>query len=118
MKTNCISLLLYMASISLPVQAQSAIDSIQFFTGSDPINVTLTTDLGNLLSGKIKDDEQAANFTCKLADGSVASKDIRIKLRGTVRRNICYMPPIKLLFRNPAAPEKTSLNNLKLVKGD
>jgi hypothetical protein len=115
MKTICISLFFYLASTSLPVQGQSAIDSIQFFIGNNPIDATLSTNIGNLLSKNIKDDYQKANFSCTLSDGSVLSKEIRIKLRGNVRLNMCYMPPINLLFRNPTSPKLYSLNTLKLV---
>lgn len=115
MKTICTILFLYLAAASLTLQAQSAIDSVQFFIGDNPIEVNLTTDLGNLLNGKLKDDYQNAIFSCKLPDSSVLNKEIRLKLRGHVRRSICYMPPIWLLFHNPASPGQYSLNSLKLV---
>ncbi len=115
MKAIGIIIILYLFAGTPSVKAQSAIDSVQFFISSNPINVTLTTNLRNLLSGKIKEDFQKATFTCKLEDGDVLSKEILLKVRGHLRRTICYMPPIKLLFHNPTSPGQYSLNTLKLV---
>ena len=115
MKKICTILLLHLAAANLTIKAQSAIDSVQFFIGNNPINVNLTTDVGNLMNGKLKDGYQKATFSCKLPDSSVLTKEIRLKLRGHVRRSICYMPPIWLLFHNPGSPGQYSLNSLKLV---
>ena len=115
MKRFSAIILFFICTTSLSVQAQSAIDSVQFFIGDNPINVSIITDLGNILSGKLKDENQKATFSCKLPDSSVLNKEIRLKLRGHARRNICYMPPISLLFHNPSSPGQYSINNLKLV---
>ena len=108
-------MLLYLVTVNLAVCGQSAFDSVQFFINETPLNVTLSTDLSNLLSGKIKDDYQKAVFTCKLPDSSSLSEEIRLNARGHMRRSICSMPPIRLSFRNPTSPKLSSLNTLKLV---
>ena len=95
--------------------SQSAIDSFQFFKDETPLVVTLSTDLGSLLSGKIKNEYQPAVFACKHPDGSDISEEIRLNLRGHSRRTICNIPPIRLSFRNPGSPRLSSLRNLKLV---
>ena len=102
-------------AITLQVSSQSAIDSVQFFLDEQPLAVTLSTDLGNLLSGKIKDDYQAATFACKLPDSSFVKEEIRLNARGHSRRQICDIPPIRLLFRNATSPRLSSLKTLKLV---
>lgn len=96
-------------------KSQAPVDSVQFFLDESPLNVTLSTDLGNLLSGKIKDEYQSATFTCKLPDSSVVSEVIRLNVRGHSRRQICKIPPIRLLFRNATSPRLSSLKTLKLV---
>lgn len=106
---------LYLVTVSLSVSGQSAFDSVRFFKEEKPLTVTLSTDLGNLMSGKIKEDYQKAIFTCKLPDSSVLSEEIRLSARGHMRRSICGMPPVKLSFRNPGSPRLASLNTLKLV---
>jgi hypothetical protein len=115
MKKFCTILLLHLAAANPVAQAQSATDSVQFFMGDGLIKVSLTTDLGRLLSRKLNDENQKAVFSCRLADSTVLNKEIRIKLRGHARRDICYLPPISLLFHNPGSPAQYSLNSLKLV---
>ncbi|CAN5412362.1 hypothetical protein BH10BAC2_BH10BAC2_42230 [soil metagenome] len=104
-----------MLSASLAVYGQSAVDASQFFLDQAPLSVTLSTDIGNLVSGKIKDNNQKAIFTCKLPDSSTVSEEILINARGHMRRSICYMPPLKLNFRNASSPKLYPLNSLKLV---
>lgn len=102
-------------SASLTVYGQPAVDASQFFIDQTPLTVTLSTDIGNLVSGKIKDNNQKAIFTCKLPDSSTISEEILINARGHMRRSICYMPPLKLNFHNTTSPKLSALNSLKLV---
>jgi len=110
-KLLLLSLLLH----SLFVQGQAVLDDKQFFLDKDILNVTLVTDLGNLISGKIKEDQQKAIFTCKLPDSSIISEEILVSARGHMRRSICYIPPLKLNFHNSTSPKLYELNTLKLV---
>jgi hypothetical protein len=102
-------------AITVAAQTQSRIDSVQFFLDEKPLDVTLSTDIGNLISGKIKDEYQNAIFTCKLPDSSTVSEVIRLNLRGHSRREICKIPPMRLLFRNASSPRLSPLRTLKLV---
>lgn len=104
-----------LVAVTMAAQSQSRIDSVQFFLDEQPLTVTLSTDLGNLLSGRIKDEYQNAKFTCKLPDSSTVSEVIRLNVRGHSRREICKMPPIRLLFRNATSPRLSSLKTMKLV---
>jgi len=108
-------LVLFILVVSLPGWSQSIVDSEQFFKDENPLVVTLSTDLGSLLSGKIKEAYQPAIFACKHPDGSIISEVIKLNLRGHSRRTICNVPPIRLSFRNPTSPRLSSLRNLKLV---
>lgn len=102
-------------SVSFTVFGQSAVDASQFFIDPAPLTITLSTDIGNLVSGKIKDNNQKAIFTCKLPDSSTVSEEILINARGHMRRSICYMPPLRLNFHNTTSPKLYALNSLKLV---
>ena len=55
-----------------------------------------------------------ATFSCKIADSTIAEQ-IRVIARGHVRREVCYLPPIKLNFHNNTSPKLYPLNSLKLV---
>ena len=122
MKVFRISLLFCLVTVNLAAYGQPAFDSVRFFLDEKPLAFTLSTDLGNLMSGKIKDTYQKATFTCQLSGNSILSEDIRLSARGHMRRAICVMPPIRLSFRNATSPKLSCLNSLKLVtsckKGD
>ena len=107
--------LIYLSSASLTVQGQSGFDNASFFKDQTPLNVTLSTDISNLVNGKIRDGYQKAIFTSKLSDSSTISEEIRVGIRGHMRRSVCYMPPLRLNFHNPTSPKLYSLNSLKLV---
>ncbi len=104
-----------LVSATMAAQSQSRVDSTQFFLDEKPLDVTISTDIGNLLSGRIKDEYQSAKFTFKLPDSSTVSEVIRLEVRGHSRREICKIPPVRLLFRNPTSPRLSSLKTLKLV---
>ena len=121
---NCMKVLYNMVAFSLltgSLYAQSktdnAIDSKRFFLDETPVIAKLTTDMGTLLSKKMKGDYVKAMFSCKLPDGSEVNEQIRIHTRGIFRRNYCFMPPLKLNFHNPTSPRLYPLNSLKLTCG-
>jgi len=114
MKRSFCVLLLITCNILL--QAQTRIDSVQFFIDETPLNVTLATDISKLLSTKMKADYfQKATFSYKLSDSSSLNEEININARGQFRRSYCYIPPLRLNFHNTTSPTLYSLNSLKLV---
>lgn len=100
---------------SLLAQKQTpAIDKVKFFTDETVLNAVLAMDINKLLNGKSKPTYLPATFTCKPGDSSI-TEQIRIIARGKMRREICYMPPLKLDFHNNTSPKLYTLNSLKLV---
>jgi len=115
MKQSLYFLLLFFVGNSV-LRAQTPIDSVQFFIDQTPFDVTLTTDIGKLLNQKMKTDYyQKATFSCKLSDSAEINEEININARGQFRRSYCYIPPLRLNFRNSTSPTLYSLNSLKLV---
>lgn len=115
MKALRLLLVLYLGGISLTLKSQSAFDSVQFFIDEQPLNITINTDMGAMLYRKMKDSTQDATFSCILPDSSVVTEKIRIQARGHMRRAMCDIPPLKLLFKNETSPRLSCLNSLKLV---
>ncbi|MEO6232145.1 MAG: hypothetical protein ABJB11_21675 [Ferruginibacter sp.] len=95
-------------------QSSLNIDKVKFFEDDSPLDVTLSMDIGKMLKTKTNPVYIPATFTCKMND-SLVSEEIRIIARGNVRREICYLPPIKLNFHNSTSPTFYPLNSLKLV---
>ena len=100
-------------------QTPAAIDSIQFFLDEKPVEMTISMDLKFILGEKSdsKNNYIPATVTVKMPDSSSVTEAIRISTRGAVRRKICYMPPLKLNFRNSTSPRLYPLHSLKFVCG-
>jgi hypothetical protein len=113
-KIYCIVIFCFITFIQ-SLKAQPRIDSLQFFTDTSVLDVTLTTDMTKLINQKSKNESQKATFACKLADRSTISEEININARGVFRRSYCFIPPLKLNFHNPTSPRLYPLNSLKLV---
>jgi hypothetical protein len=97
--------------------AQALIDSVQFFTDDQLIEMTLTTDIRQLQTEKKDEAYQPGSVECRFADSSVIKEDIRLYARGKFRRENCTIPPIMLNFHNPTSPKLNQLGKLKLVIG-
>jgi hypothetical protein len=95
--------------------AQKPLKAKQFFAEDSIFEMTLETDLANLMSGRIKNGTQEAKITMPTPAGNTASADIKLSARGNMRRSICYLPPMKLLFKQETATVFSPLKNLKLV---
>lgn len=102
-----------------PASAQSGkkIDSTKLFVDEQPLELTLTSDLKNLMSKRELKAYQPATVEVRFPDSSTYKEDIRIQTRGKFRLENCYMPPLYLNFRNPSSPQLRCLGKLKLVVG-
>ena len=76
-----------------------AIDSAAFFRDEKPFDMTLTSDLKNLVNKKMQKEEQPASITMQFADGNQIKEDVRINTRGKFRLENCHMPPIAINFK-------------------
>ncbi len=112
-----IFILLAISCFSAKPFAQSglpSIDRVKFFKNDSTIIATLSMDISKLLNTKSKPVYYPATFSCKIYDTDVTEK-IRVIARGVMRRQICYMPPLKLDFHTDSLSPLYKLNSLKLV---
>src|SRR5688572_21618029 len=111
------SLLVLLFSVQL-IYAQPPVykvDDVRFFTDTSVLQVNLTLDLKYLLSNKLKEGYKfPANFAVTI-DNNVISEPVVLEVRGKYRRNNCYLPPIKVIFKSPNTPMLSPLGSLKLV---
>ena len=97
--------------------SQEQIDSVQFFIDQDVIQVTLETDLRDLLGKRQKDRYLPATVTMAFENGQSITEGIQLSVRGNFRRENCYMPGLRLDFHNPTSPKLYKLDKLKLTCG-
>ena len=113
MKKSLVIFLLLFASLVTPARAQ-VIDPVKFFERDEVLDAALKWDIGKLIRNSAKPEYFPATFSCKIADSTI-SEQIRVIARGHIRKEVCYMPPIKLNFHNSTSPKLYPLNSLKMV---
>lgn len=111
-----IACLLLFATNSIHAQVQP-IDSIKFFTDTELVEITLTTDIGKLQIAENIETYQPGDISFRWPDNTVINEKIQLYARGKSRRINCEMPPIMLDFHTPTSPRLYSLSRLKLVVG-
>ncbi|HEV8506146.1 MAG TPA: hypothetical protein VGQ53_12120 [Chitinophagaceae bacterium] len=112
-KYLAIAAILFQASMVTPVRAQ-VIDAVKFFEDDAVLDASLTLDFGKLIKTSSKPEYFPATFSCKMGDSTI-SEQIRAIARGHIRKEICYMPPVKLNFHNTTSPKLYPLGSLKMV---
>ena len=101
---------------SHPAFAQNAmVDKIQFFVDTSIIDATITTNMPDLLRKKQKDGSYFAHFFATLPDGSSVDEPIVLEVRGHFRKDYCYLPPLKIIFKSKETSAMKPLGSLKLV---
>ena len=73
-------------------------DTMDIFNDQALMEVTIETDLKNLVKKKFDPQYQDALFRMKFNDTVTICRKIKIKPRGNMRRKTCYIPPLKLNF--------------------
>src|SRR5678815_439900 len=108
-----IAVILFHASVVTAVHAQ-VIDPGKFFEEDAVLDARLSLDFGKLIKTSSKPEYFPATFSCKIGDSTI-SEQIRVIARGHIRKEICYLPPVKLNFHNNTSPKLYPLNSLKMV---
>src|SRR5947207_2506621 len=117
MKLILISILFYFFSAAQVVIGQKAtVDKVRFFSDTSIVNATIVANMGKIISQKSKiGNKYNGTFSCRLNDSIDINDPIQIEVRGHSRRDICYMPPLKLNFNYNKEAYLYPLNSLKLV---
>jgi hypothetical protein len=116
MKLFFVLLLFCIISTINVTYGQQFVNKVQFFSDTSLVNATLTFNMGKLLSKKAKEGLIfPATFTCRMGDSLTVNDNISVEVRGHFRRNYCYIPPLKLIYKNNAKAAFYHLKTLKLV---
>ena len=90
----------------------------EVLSGTEMLEITVTTDLVNLIDNRKREEYQEAVMTYEDEKGMEVLRNIKLKPRGKFRRRICEFPPVKVKFSKKDL-EKEGLerefNTLKLV---
>jgi hypothetical protein len=100
---RCVSIFLASAALSALATAQDSIKpptQPSLFRSDQPIEVTLTTNIGKIRGDK-KDDPpwRQATLSYKGDDGSTVTVPLQARTRGIWRLKMCDFPPLRLNFK-------------------
>lgn len=117
MKLLLSTLLLYFLFICQPVYSQkTAIDKIDFFTNDAILNVTVEAYWSKLMKQKNKMGQiTPARFITKLPDSTAVDEPLSLVVRGHFRRDYCFVPPLKMVFKKTDTSRMHPLKSIKLV---
>lgn len=79
---------------------------MDIFDDDKIMRLSIASDFKNLIKRKYKGEYQPALLKYHVNDTVVATRNIEIKPRGNMRRQVCHYPPLKLNF-----PKKTAFLN-------
>jgi hypothetical protein len=88
-----------------------------FFNSPDPMEITLVSDFKRIKSKRLKKVYQPATATVAMPGVTPVTEEVELAARGEFRRTTCLMPSIIVNFKNPKAPQLSSLKKLKVVCG-
>lgn len=119
-----------MTGMSVPLQAQNQTSlvsqsdyygtdggEVDFFSSTEPLQITLHFDLKKFMRGKEEQEYQHAMITVHTSADDSLTQQIRIRARGFMRCKYCSFPPMMLKFASKKS-DHTPIRNggkLKLV---
>lgn len=107
--------LIYFLSGSLVSGQSFSVDKVRFFNDTSILNVTITTNLSKMFGRKKEGDQFGGIFATTLTGGISTNDPIILEFRGHFRKDFCYLPPLKINFKNQKDSGFSSLGSLKLV---
>ncbi len=111
------SLLVFMVLATRILYSQVApLDPGAFFLSETPINATVETYWSRILKQKFKEGKVfPAQFKCLIPDSINVNEPVNLEVRGNFRRDYCYFPPLKLIFKKDSSSIMDPLKSIKLV---
>ena len=91
--------------------------SVDLFSETDPMQVTLTLDLKRYQREKFKGEYMQVHLMYQLNDSVQLERDVRMKARGNFRRTHCSLAPFWLDIRSGGkkSEEPKDINRIKMV---
>ena len=118
MTNRLLTTLMAITGLSVLGLAQDKQTIFDALYSTEIIEVSIETDLSNLIDNRKQDDYQDAVFTFERQDGTTEVHEMKLKARGKFRRSVCDFPPVKLNFSKGQLMEQgyvSKYDKLKLV---
>ena len=108
-------LLLCISAWQIAYPQSSPVNRVKFFTDTSAINATIITNSAKLFKNNKIGVILPATIVATLPDGTSVNEEIQLQIRGHMRHDYCYVPPLKLIFKKDKPSALSSLKSLKLV---
>ena len=117
MKSILLPILIFFSSVLNIVSAQTvSIDKVKFFEDTSVLKVIISSDLAKVFKQKDKVGVKfPASISVMLPDSTKVDEPIVLETRGHFRKGYCYIPPLKIVFKNKKTSVLKPLGSLKLV---
>ena len=97
-------LISFLFTILIARTQTKAYERLDLFGQETPLEITVKTDMKNLIGKKEKGVPIYSTITWKNGD-SIINSPLNINARGNFRRQECYVPPLKFDFDTATAPQ-------------
>ncbi|MFN7115897.1 MAG: hypothetical protein ACK4TA_03810 [Saprospiraceae bacterium] len=90
----------------------------EILSNKEVVEITITTDLTNLIENRRTEEYSPATFTHLNEQGETVTRDIELQPRGKFRRRVCDFPPVRLKFAKKDLESEglnSAFNKIKLV---
>ncbi len=115
MLKHLLTILLFIVAVNFSF-AKRFVDKVRFLTDTSVVTSPLKLDVKKLLIRKDVPGEQfPAAFSCEIGDSLNVNDQIALEVRGHFRREHCYLPPLKLVYRQNPSNAFYNFKDLKLV---
>ncbi|HEX3385475.1 MAG TPA: hypothetical protein VHS53_09820, partial [Mucilaginibacter sp.] len=115
MKTFITNLFLVLILSAQSLFAQKRADKV-LFSDTSVINASLSMNLKKIRAESAKPGKIfPALFSCKMGDSININDPVSLEVRGHFRRDYCYLPPLKMIFKDHPNATFYKLKSLKLV---
>ncbi|HWD86605.1 MAG TPA: hypothetical protein VG367_00665 [Mucilaginibacter sp.] len=115
MKTFITVLLLALILSAQSLFAQKRADKV-LFSDTSVINASLSMNLKKIRAESAKPGKIfPAMFSCKMGDSININDPVSLEVRGHFRRDYCYLPPLKMIFKDHPNTTFYKLKSLKLI---
>jgi len=105
-----------LAQATTKVDSAKHRDASSFFESQDPVEVTLTINIGKIRGDKGDNPPwRSATLTYKAPEGSLVTVPIKARTRGIWRLKMCEFPPLRLNFSGETS-KGTIFDNLDKPK--
>lgn len=92
------------------------VDKVKFFEDTSVLDVSIQTNLVNVFRDKEKTGAKfPAYLSTTLPGGKQVNEPIVLEIRGHFRKDYCFIPPLKVIFKHQKTSVLKPLGSLKMV---